>query len=91
MMCCRDVGADSSDDEVWKPKAATHSVGKTNRMKIKTKFVSSDRKMSKSRAKARQPRCGTCSGCTAVNCKICTFCLDMKKYGGPGKMKQCCM
>ena len=33
---------------------------------------------------------GTCSGCLAVNCTQCKFCLDMKKYGGPGKLKMAC-
>ena len=38
----------------------------------------------------RKQKCGTCNGCLAVNCTQCKFCLDMKKYGGPGKLKMAC-
>ena len=34
--------------------------------------------------------CGTCSGCTAPDCRSCDNCFDMKKYDGPGKKKKCC-
>ena len=36
-------------------------------------------------------RCGSCQGCLAKDCKTCKFCRDKKKYGGPGKLKQCCV
>lgn len=36
-------------------------------------------------------RCGLCEGCLAKDCMICKFCRDKKKYGGPGKLKQCCV
>lgn len=35
-------------------------------------------------------RCGSCQGCLAKDCMVCKFCRDKKKYGGPGKLKQCC-
>ena len=36
-------------------------------------------------------RCGNCKSCTAPDCRKCVYCLDMKKYGGPGTKKQRCM
>ncbi|XP_037272953.2 DNA (cytosine-5)-methyltransferase PliMCI-like [Rhipicephalus microplus] len=40
---------------------------------------------------ARKNRCGLCEACLASECKVCVFCLNMKKYGGPGTFKQCCV
>jgi len=36
-------------------------------------------------------RCGSCKACTAPDCRKCVYCLDMKKYGGPGTKKQRCL
>ena len=42
--------------------------------------------------KKKRLRCGDCSGCTETeDCRICTNCMDMIKYSGLGKRKQCCM
>ena len=35
-------------------------------------------------------RCNKCVNCLKPDCRKCTNCLDMKKYGGPGRMKQSC-
>lgn len=59
-------------------------------MNIKTKFMPKKHVSSGGFGK-RRPRCGHCEGCLASNCTKCVYCKDMKKYGGPGKMKQCCM
>ena len=40
---------------------------------------------------ARIKKCGTCQGCTNRNCRECGPCKDLKKYGGPGKLKQACV
>lgn len=32
-----------------------------------------------------------CSGCLAKDCGSCKFCLDMPKFGGPGKKKKRCV
>ena len=29
-----------------------------------------------------------CKGCQSVDCGVCVFCKDKKKFGGPGKMKR---
>ena len=40
----------------------------------------------------RRIRCGDCEGClNNVDCQQCTYCLDKPKYGGPGRLKQCCL
>ena len=38
----------------------------------------------------RKGRCMSCSSCLKPDCRTCKYCLDMKKYGGPGVKKQSC-
>ena len=38
----------------------------------------------------RMVRCRKCTACLAKDCGKCNACLDKPKFGGPGKMKQCC-
>ncbi|XP_076255197.1 lysine demethylase 2 isoform X2 [Rhynchophorus ferrugineus] len=38
----------------------------------------------------RRTRCKKCSACQRSDCGECTFCLDMVKFGGPGRAKQTC-
>ena len=35
----------------------------------------------------RRTRCKVCEACQRSDCGECTFCLDMVKFGGPGKLK----
>lgn len=35
-------------------------------------------------------RCKKCEACQRSDCGECTFCLDMVKFGGPGRAKQTC-
>ena len=58
---------------------------------------SAQRKSSKKRPLAkevalsgRKGRCMSCSCCLKPDCRKCKYCLDMKKYGGPGVKKQSC-
>ena len=37
---------------------------------------------------SKQKRCGRCYGCRAKDCGVC---LDKKKFGGPNRLKQCCI
>ena len=39
---------------------------------------------------SRKRACGACVGCKAKECGKCGSCLDMKKFGGPGRKKQKC-
>uniref|UniRef100_A0A8C5Q0D5 [histone H3]-dimethyl-L-lysine(36) demethylase n=1 Tax=Leptobrachium leishanense TaxID=445787 RepID=A0A8C5Q0D5_9ANUR len=42
-------------------------------------------------ARRRRVRCRKCQACTQRECGTCHYCKDMKKFGGPGRMKQSCM
>ncbi|XP_056593131.1 lysine-specific demethylase 2B isoform X1 [Triplophysa dalaica] len=46
---------------------------------------------SASNARRRRTRCRKCEACTRKECGECHFCKDMKKFGGPGRMKQSCI
>ena len=35
-------------------------------------------------------KCGFCEGCLRPDCGICRQCVDKKKFGGPGKLKEKC-
>ncbi|XP_076831629.1 lysine (K)-specific demethylase 2Aa isoform X3 [Brachyhypopomus gauderio] len=39
----------------------------------------------------RRVRCKRCEACLRSECGDCNFCRDMKKFGGPGKLKQTCV
>ncbi|XP_047447300.1 lysine (K)-specific demethylase 2Ba isoform X5 [Mugil cephalus] len=62
-----------------KPKMATTSAVK----------LPSNR--SSSGARRRRTRCRKCEACLRTECGECHFCKDMKKFGGPGRMKQSCI
>ncbi|KAM4697670.1 F-box/LRR-repeat protein 19-like [Rhinophrynus dorsalis] len=42
-------------------------------------------------ARRRRTRCRRCEACVRTECGECHFCKDMKKFGGPGRMKQSCL
>ncbi|KAL6456200.1 hypothetical protein MHYP_G00347420 [Metynnis hypsauchen] len=46
---------------------------------------------SSSGARRRRTRCRKCEACVRTECGECHFCKDMKKFGGPGRMKQSCI
>ncbi|KAM3613406.1 uncharacterized protein V6R79_025609 [Siganus canaliculatus] len=39
----------------------------------------------------RRVRCKRCDGCCRKECGNCHYCQDMRKFGGPGRMKKGCM
>ena len=39
---------------------------------------------------ARKEKCA-CSGCFTPDCGVCKYCVDMKRFGGPGKKRQRCL
>ncbi|XP_064613441.1 lysine-specific demethylase 2A-like isoform X2 [Liolophura sinensis] len=63
--------------------------------KIKTKPTGGSKaaKMGKNAAgnRRRRTRCKKCPACVRGDCGECHFCKDMKKFGGPGRMKQSCI
>ncbi|RWS16317.1 Lysine-specific demethylase 2B-like protein [Dinothrombium tinctorium] len=42
-------------------------------------------------SRRRRTRCKKCEACLRADCGECHFCKDMKKFGGPGRMKQSCI
>lgn len=60
-----------------------------------TKIVSGQTGRSPSTAndnsRRRRTRCKKCDSCVRADCGECHFCKDMKKFGGPGRMKQSCI
>lgn len=45
----------------------------------------SDAKSHNGTPRRRRTRCKICEACQRSDCSECTFCLDMVKFGGPGK------
>ncbi|XP_046904190.1 lysine-specific demethylase 2A [Hypomesus transpacificus] len=39
----------------------------------------------------RRVRCKRCAACLRTECGDCTYCHDMRKFGGPGRMKKSCV
>uniref|UniRef100_A0A3B3Q5P2 [histone H3]-dimethyl-L-lysine(36) demethylase n=1 Tax=Paramormyrops kingsleyae TaxID=1676925 RepID=A0A3B3Q5P2_9TELE len=39
----------------------------------------------------RRVRCKRCEACLRTECGDCNFCRDMRKFGGPGRLKQTCV
>ncbi|XP_069047463.1 lysine-specific demethylase 2A isoform X2 [Lepisosteus oculatus] len=49
------------------------------------------RPASVSALRRRRVRCKRCAACLRQECGVCNFCRDMKKFGGPGRLKQTCV
>uniref|UniRef100_A0A674C6A1 Lysine-specific demethylase 2B n=1 Tax=Salmo trutta TaxID=8032 RepID=A0A674C6A1_SALTR len=81
----------------WPKKSATVRMRPPNRPKPKMTASSPAAavKLSASRstsgARRRRTRCRKCEACLRTECGECHFCKDMKKFGGPGRMKQSCI
>uniref|UniRef100_A0AAY5F0T2 [histone H3]-dimethyl-L-lysine(36) demethylase n=1 Tax=Electrophorus electricus TaxID=8005 RepID=A0AAY5F0T2_ELEEL len=43
------------------------------------------------RLRRRRVRCKRCEACLRSECGDCTYCRDMKKFGGPGRLKKTCV
>lgn len=39
----------------------------------------------------RRVRCKRCAACCRKECGTCQYCHDMRKFGGPGRMKKSCI
>uniref|UniRef100_T1J0U0 [histone H3]-dimethyl-L-lysine(9) demethylase n=1 Tax=Strigamia maritima TaxID=126957 RepID=T1J0U0_STRMM len=39
----------------------------------------------------KKMRCNQCENCLRPNCGTCLFCVDMRQFGGPQILKQCCI
>ncbi|KAG8456099.1 hypothetical protein GDO86_002048 [Hymenochirus boettgeri] len=70
-----------------KNRAAGRPKGKLDTSPV----VTLSTKRTRVRARRRRTRCRKCEACLRTECGECHFCKDMKKFGGPGKMKQSCI
>ncbi|XP_048031616.1 lysine-specific demethylase 2A isoform X1 [Megalobrama amblycephala] len=39
----------------------------------------------------RRVRCKRCEACLRIECGDCNYCRDMRKFGGPGRLKKSCV
>ena len=39
----------------------------------------------------RRLRCKNYKACLGGDCRVCVYCKDMAKYGGPGRLEQTCV
>lgn len=51
----------------------------------------STKRSSISALRRRRVRCKRCTACCRKECGICQYCHDMRKFGGPGRMKKSCI
>ncbi|KAK1904385.1 Lysine-specific demethylase 2A [Dissostichus eleginoides] len=55
------------------------------------KPLRSIKRSSISALRRRRVRCKRCAACCRKECSTCQFCHDMRKFGGPGRMKKGCI
>ncbi|KAG8200194.1 hypothetical protein JTE90_024977 [Oedothorax gibbosus] len=75
--------------DIKKPKQKQRSSPTTSTSTKGSK--GSSKSNSNSNARRRRTRCKKCEACLRADCGDCHFCKDMKKFGGPGRMKQSCI
>uniref|UniRef100_A0A8C4GU69 Lysine (K)-specific demethylase 2Ab n=1 Tax=Dicentrarchus labrax TaxID=13489 RepID=A0A8C4GU69_DICLA len=51
----------------------------------------STKRSSISALRRRRVRCKRCAACCRKECGTCHYCHDMRKFGGPGRMKKSCI
>ncbi|KAM4555413.1 lysine-specific demethylase 2A [Odontesthes bonariensis] len=55
------------------------------------KHQRSTKRSSISALRRRRVRCKRCAACCRKECGNCQYCHDMRKFGGPGRMKKSCI
>uniref|UniRef100_A0A669DD55 [histone H3]-dimethyl-L-lysine(36) demethylase n=1 Tax=Oreochromis niloticus TaxID=8128 RepID=A0A669DD55_ORENI len=55
------------------------------------RFVLATKRSSISALRRRRVRCKRCAACCRKECGNCQYCHDMRKFGGPGRMKKSCI
>uniref|UniRef100_A0A671MYZ8 [histone H3]-dimethyl-L-lysine(36) demethylase n=1 Tax=Sinocyclocheilus anshuiensis TaxID=1608454 RepID=A0A671MYZ8_9TELE len=58
---------------------------------VKCKNVSASPSSSISALRRRRVRCKRCEACLRAECSDCNYCRDMRKFGGPGRLKKSCV
>ncbi|XP_041643239.1 lysine (K)-specific demethylase 2Ba isoform X2 [Cheilinus undulatus] len=82
----------SGDDEEYDSESEQRAANRPKPPKMgTTSAVKLPSNRSSSGARRRRTRCRKCEACLRTECGECHFCKDMKKFGGPGRMKQSCI
>ncbi|XP_029959938.1 lysine (K)-specific demethylase 2Ba isoform X6 [Salarias fasciatus] len=82
----------SGDDEEYDSESEQQRAANRPKPKMGTSSaVKLPSNRSSSGARRRRTRCRKCEACLRTECGECHFCKDMKKFGGPGRMKQSCI
>ncbi|XP_035225018.1 lysine-specific demethylase 2A-like isoform X2 [Stegodyphus dumicola] len=74
-----------------KPKPRSAPTSSSSSSSSKSSKSGSSKGNNSSNARRRRTRCKKCEACLRADCGECHFCKDMKKFGGPGRMKQSCI
>ncbi|XP_034025553.1 lysine (K)-specific demethylase 2Ba isoform X2 [Thalassophryne amazonica] len=82
----------SGDDEEYDSESEQQRAANRPKPKMgSSSAVKLPSNRSSSGARRRRTRCRRCEACQRTECGECHFCKDMKKFGGPGRMKQSCI
>ncbi|KAL0979499.1 hypothetical protein UPYG_G00185890 [Umbra pygmaea] len=82
----------SADEEDYESESEQQQAANRPKPKVGTSAaVKLPSNRSASGARRRRTRCRKCEACLRTECGECHFCKDMKKFGGPGRMKQSCI
>ncbi|CAG5921326.1 unnamed protein product [Menidia menidia] len=81
----------SGDDEEYESESEQRAANRPKPKMGTSSAVKLPSNRSSSGARRRRTRCRKCEACLRTECGGCHFCKDMKKFGGPGRMKQSCI
>ncbi|KAG7241481.1 hypothetical protein INR49_025682 [Caranx melampygus] len=81
----------SGDDEEYDSESEQRAANRPKPKMGTSSAVKLPSNRSSSGARRRRTRCRKCEACLRTECGECHFCKDMKKFGGPGRMKQSCI
>ncbi|XP_029018239.1 lysine (K)-specific demethylase 2Ba isoform X2 [Betta splendens] len=81
----------SGDDEEYDSESEQRAANRPKPKMGVPSAVKLPSNRSSSGARRRRTRCRKCEACLRTECGECHFCKDMKKFGGPGRMKQSCI
>ncbi|XP_057688245.1 lysine (K)-specific demethylase 2Ba isoform X2 [Corythoichthys intestinalis] len=81
----------SGDDEEYDSESEQRAANRPKSKMATPSAVKLPSSRSSSGARRRRTRCRKCEACMRTECGECHFCKDMKKFGGPGRMKQSCI
>ncbi|XP_068166429.1 lysine (K)-specific demethylase 2Ba isoform X2 [Antennarius striatus] len=81
----------SGDEEEYESESEQRAANRPKPKMGASSAVKLPSNRSASGARRRRTRCRKCEACLRTECGECHFCKDMKKFGGPGRMKQSCI